>query len=132
MGEAVGDLSLGDTIRPKVLQSLDWNEYCKILRRTDLGLTLMYAPHPGYPLLDLAASGSVVVTNRFGNKVSLDRYSRNIICADPSTTDLVRAVTEGVALARDRTRRQQNYLESGLQRDWETALEPVLRVICGG
>lgn len=103
-----------------------WSAYGSFLRSMELGLSLMYTPHPSYPPLDLAASGAVVVTNRFGPKQDLSRYSRNILCADLDVPSLVAAIRDGVALADDRRMREENFARNGLQRDWRVSMAPAV------
>jgi hypothetical protein len=86
----------------------------------------MYTPHPSYPPFDLAASGAVVVTNWFGPKVDLSRFSPNILCVDPSVPGLLAGLRQAVALAADRPTRAANATEFGMPRDWATALAPIL------
>jgi hypothetical protein len=129
VGNATTDMLLPGGARPRVLHSLPWAEYASLVRRMDLGLSLMDTPHPSYPPLDLAASGAVVVTNRFGIKQSLTRYSPNILCVEPTVEGLVEGLRRGVALASDRPAREANFAAQALQRDWAQALEPVLELL---
>jgi len=114
---------------PTLAQNLAWSDYTALVRRMDLGLSLMYTPHPSYPPLDLAASGSVVVTNRYGLKQDLSAYSNNIICADSDVASLVQAIGAGVALARDKERRAANYRNSTIGRDWSASLQGVVAAL---
>lgn len=132
VGKDVGALKLTDQIRPIVLENLAWSEYTDLMRRTDLGLSLMYTPHPSYPPLDLAASGAVAVTNRFGPKTSLEAYSKNIICVDDDIDSLVEGIRAGVALATDKEARRRNYEQNGLGRDWSASFAPVLKKLAEG
>ena len=50
------------------LGKLPWEEYPDFLLGCDLGLSLMYSPHPSHPPIEMAASGMRVVTNHFGPK----------------------------------------------------------------
>jgi hypothetical protein len=92
----------------------------------DVGLSLMYTPHPSYPPLDLAASGAVVVTNKFANKTDLSQYSSNIICAELELGALVEAVRDGISLAENTELRRRNFLANGLGVDWEKSFEETL------
>ena len=47
---------------------LAWEDYPPYLLGTDLGLSLMYSPHPSHPPIEMAASGVRVVANHFGSK----------------------------------------------------------------
>lgn len=50
------------------LGKLPWEDYPDYLRSVDIGLSLMYSPHPSHPPIEMAASGVRVVTNHFGPK----------------------------------------------------------------
>jgi hypothetical protein len=113
-------------IKPTVHDTLPWAEYAALIRRTDLGLSLMATPHPSYPPLDLAASGAVVVTNKDGPKTSLAHYSANILCVEPSLDALVSALGEGAKLAQANSQRAANYAANTIARDWNVALRDVL------
>ncbi|MGU3539257.1 rhamnosyltransferase WsaF family glycosyltransferase [Methylobacterium sp. A54F] len=126
VGKDLSPLRLSGGVDPILHQGLPWRDYAALVRSVDLGLSLMYTPHPSYPPLDIAASGGVAVTNRFAGKTTLDQYSRNIICGDASVAGLVSALEAGVALSQDRARRRANFESQGLARDWATAFAPVL------
>jgi hypothetical protein len=125
VGSDIPDLTLADGVSIERHEALSWAEYTSLIARVELGLSLMYTPHPSYPPLDLAAAGAVAVTNTFGVKTDLSRYCENIICADLDVDSLVDAVARGVALSRDRDRRASNLRNSRLQRDWANSLAPV-------
>jgi len=132
VGKDLGDLVFAGGVKPTVRQNMTWQEYTALMRATDLGLSLMYTPHPSYPPLDLAACGAVAVTNQFARKTSLSRYSDNIICV-PSTLDgLLDGLRSGVELASDRRRRRANYDANTLNRDWDAALDDALATVAGG
>jgi SAM-dependent methyltransferase len=126
VGSAIPPVILPRGVRPAVSEHLPWAEYAALLRRVDVGLSLMSSPHPSYPPLDLAACGAVAVTNRFGVKESLDRYSANIICTEVSRDALVAGIAAAAALAADEPRRARNYADQRLSRSWEASLEPLI------
>lgn len=107
-------------------QNLAWREYANLVRGMDLGLSLMYSPHPSYPPIDLAASGAVVVTNRYKHKQDLRRYSDNIVCCDLDVESIIQALTDGIALVNNAELRLQNYKNSSLLRNWQTSFAPIL------
>jgi Methyltransferase domain len=127
VGKDLSEFLLPGDIKPILSENLAWPDYAALLRRTDLGLSLMYTPHPSYPPLDLAACGAVAVTNRYGRKTSLGQYSNNILCVGDDIESLIKGIADGVALAKDREQRKSNYQRSGLGRDWEKAFDPVLQ-----
>jgi hypothetical protein len=126
VGKDVPRLILAEGLEPEIREGMGWQDYAQLLGETDVGLSLMYTPHPSYPPLDLAASGAVVVTNRHGVKQSLGVYSRNIVCADLEAEPMLEALEEALVLSRDSARRAQNLRDSTLNRDWHEALAPVL------
>ena len=131
VGKDADRLTLPGGVKPRFRSDLGWAEYAALVRRIDLGLSLMYTPHPSYPPLDLAASGAVVVTNRFPGKVSLDRYSGNILCAEPTVSGLLEALRQGAALAEDRETRLANWRGNLLLRDWRISFSSVLDRVAG-
>ncbi|MGE4239883.1 hypothetical protein [Ramlibacter sp.] len=111
---------------PQRLENLDWGQYAALAGRTDLALCLMYTPHPSYPPFDLAASGAVVVSNRFANKQDLGGYSANILCADANTEALVAALADGARLALDTPAREANFRAGRLGTDWKASFASVI------
>jgi len=125
-------LTLADGVRPTLLQNLEWADYLRLMRTADLGLALMYTPHPSYPPLDLAACGAVAITNKFGAKTALESYSRNIICSDLNLRSLLGSLSQGTTLAQDRPRRRANYQQNSMNRCWEASLKSALDFVVGG
>jgi hypothetical protein len=111
---------------PIASENLPWRDYAALVRKVDVGLSLMSTPHPSYPPLDLVACGAVAVTNRFGTKQSLDTYSENILCTELSRDALVDGLAAAVELAADEPRRALNYRNQRLSRSWSSSLEPLL------
>lgn len=126
VGKDLAPITLARGVVPELRQSLRWSEYAALMRTMDVGLSLMYTPHPSYPPLDLAACGAVAVTNRNGLKQSLDAYSKNILCRGTDVESLVAGIGEAVALANDWPKRSENYRTQSLLRDWNRSFGPVL------
>jgi hypothetical protein len=132
IGRDLQPVALPGGVRPALIENLGWHEYQQLLRRMDLGLSLMASPHSSYPPLDLAAAGAVVVTNTFGaEKRSLDQYSANIICSDPGVSTLVAGIGEGVALSEDLERRAANHGSSRFLTDWSAVFAPICDRLAG-
>ena len=131
VGTQLEELTLADCVKPALLQNLEWADYLRLMRASDLGLALMYTPHPSYPPLDFAACGAVATTNKFGAKTSLERYSRNIICSDLNPESLLSSLAEGALLAQDRTKRRANYQQNLMSRSWEDSLKNTLDFVVG-
>jgi hypothetical protein len=127
LGKDADEVVLPRGMRPRIMNDAPREQYLGLVRRADVGLSLIHTPHPSYPPFDLAASGAVVVTNRFrAAKVDLSRYSRNILCVDPSVPGLVAGLRQAVALAADWETRAANAAMFGMPRDWAVALAPIL------
>ena len=119
-------IALSRGVVPMIHENLPWPEYAALIRRIDVGLSLMSTPHPSYPPLDLAACGAVAVTNKSGPKQDLDAYSRNIICVEPSRNAIVEGIRAALDLAGDDVRRTENYESQGLSRSWTDSLAAVV------
>ncbi|MFV2044511.1 MAG: class I SAM-dependent methyltransferase [Anaerolineales bacterium] len=133
VGKDIPDIRIAGELRPSVFENVSWADYAALVRTVDLGLCLMLSPHPSYPPLDLAASGAVVVTNRFRNKHNLTRYSPNILCRDLDIESLVQGIAEAVELVADSEERDTNFRVNRILRDWRTSFEHILsRVKIGG
>lgn len=130
VGKDLSAVSLPSGVRPQLIHSLGWSDYGALIRRVDVGLTLMYTPHPSYPPLDLAASGAIAVTNRFGNKDTLDSYSKNIVVTGLRTEDLIKGIADAVAMSADVQKRKENYELSTLERDWKISTDRALDFVC--
>jgi hypothetical protein len=105
---------------------LAWADYAALMSRADLGLSLMDTPHPSYPPLDLAASGAVVLTNRFGVKTDLLRYSANIVCADLTPQAMRQGLAQATAMAEDDAGRRARHAAQTIGHDWAAALAAVV------
>lgn len=113
-------------VESTVLPTMGWRAYGEFVSTVDLGLCLMATPHPSYPPFDLAASGAVVVTNRFGLKQDLSAYSRNVLCAELAVDDLVIALGQAIELVNDSEARQANLALNGFSRSWAESLGPIV------
>jgi hypothetical protein len=71
---------------------LSWDEYLALLSTSHLGVSLMTSPHPSYPPLEMAMSGMVVVTNRWGPK-DLSVLSERFVSCEPDADGVAAALT---------------------------------------
>lgn len=99
IGLAHAPVTLPGGHRLESLGKLPWEEYPGYLRAVDLGLSLMYSPHPSHPPIEMAASGVRVVTNGFGPK-DLGRLSPAITSTAPTATALAAALAAAWEAAR--------------------------------
>jgi hypothetical protein len=132
VGTDLHPVALSGTVRPTLIRNPGVREYQQLLRRMDLGVSLMASAHPSYAALELGAAGAVVVTNTYGRHGrSLDHYSKNILCRDPDVPSLVAGIGAGVALAADVDRRTANHQSSAFPTDWNVVFAPICDQIAG-
>jgi glycosyltransferase involved in cell wall biosynthesis len=108
---------VGTTGRPRAIQlggallellpRRDQRGYAELLREHDVGLALMYTPHPSLAPIEMAAAGMLTVTNTFETKTAeaLSAISPNLIASPPTVDGVVAALAEAVARAGDAERR---------------------------
>jgi glycosyltransferase involved in cell wall biosynthesis len=99
-------------------------DYARLLREHDLGLALMYTPHPSLVPIEMAAAGMLTVTNTFENKTAdaLAAISPNLIAAEPT----VEAITEGLVAAAagiDDVERRVRGAEVRWSRSWDESFD---------
>lgn len=131
VGKDFPEIIFSGNYSPIRCENFAWEEYAGLIGTVDLGMSLMYTPHPSYPPLDLVASGAVVVTNRFANKFDLNAYSKNLICADLNLDALIEALKQAINIARDPNKREQNYSNNKLLTDWNESFEQAIQNFVG-
>jgi WsaF, C-terminal domain/WsaF, N-terminal domain len=99
-------------------------EYARLLGGCDVGLALMYTPHPSLVPIEMAAAGLSTVTNTFENKDAdaLKAISQNLIPAEP----FVESVAGALARAAERSadlRARAHGSEVEWPRGWEQAFD---------
>ncbi|MGH2872029.1 MAG: glycosyltransferase [Solirubrobacteraceae bacterium] len=102
-----GTIELGAGARLTLLPRTDQAAYARILREHDVGLALMYTPHPSLAPIEMASAGMLTVTNAFENKTAaaMARISTNLIVAEPSVEAVADALCEASRRAADIERR---------------------------
>lgn len=127
VGKDIPKTILGIDYEPKILSDLSWAQYAEFIGGVDLGLSLMYTPHPSYPPLDLAASGAKVVTNKYGIKSDLLQYSSNIKCADLNVDSLVECVK--VTVIEIENQERSIHRTDTMQKSWVSSFENIIKEI---
>lgn len=99
------DLGGGDSI--EMLPRASQSEYGALLAGHDVGLSLMFTPHPSLVPLEMAAAGLITVTNTFENKTAarLRDVAGNLIAAEAAPATIAEAIAAATALAGDVQRR---------------------------
>jgi len=103
VGSDYGDLPLPHGAQLRMLGKLDLDGYRACLPGYDVGLSLMYTPHPSLVPLDMAAAGLVVVTNTCMNKTaaSLAALSSNLVAGAPDLDGIVSALGQAAERSAD-------------------------------
>ena len=86
-------------LHPRAAQA----DYGGFMREHDVGLALMFTPHPSLVPLEMASAGLVTVTNTFENKTaeSLEAISPNLIAAEPGIEAVAAALEDAAARVDD-------------------------------
>ncbi len=97
---------------------VDLTEYRELLPQYDIGLSLMYTPHPSLLPLEMAAAGMVVVTSECMNKTHADlhRITTNLFGATPTIDGVLAGLKQAVQKVNDKDKRL-----SGAQVDWASS-----------
>ena len=113
-------LELGDGHALELLRRMDQPEYATALRGYDVGLALMYTPHPSLVPIEMASAGLLTVTNSFENKTAeqMSAISSNLVTADPSVDGIATALVEAWAATGDAERRARGS-RVDWSRDWD-------------
>lgn len=85
IGENLPETPIGNGVVIRPVAWLDFAAYARLMRTSDILLSLMMSPHPSYAPLEMAACGGVVVTNSFACKTQerLAGYSPQILAPPP-------------------------------------------------
>jgi glycosyltransferase involved in cell wall biosynthesis len=120
-------IELGGGASLQLLPRADQASYGELLREHDVGLALMYTPHPSLVPLEMASAGMLTVTNTFEHKDAdaLRSISANLVAAEPTFDGVTRALLEAAAGVEDLERRVAGSA-TDWSRDWDTSLGPGL------
>ena len=121
-------LAAGHVLRPD--DWMDYECYAQSLREADVLLCPMLSPHTSYPVLEMAASGGLSVTNTFATKTAaeLEGLSDHIIATEPA----VEAMAAGLIAAAERVNRGRTRIASiRMARDWSATLDPAATRVAG-
>ena len=98
-----GHLALKHGRKLEMAKRMPLDEYQRFVSGHDVGLCLMYAPHPSVPPFEMASAGLPTVTTSFSNRpVEVMRaITPNLLAAEPTIRSLVRSLEEAAARADD-------------------------------
>ena len=103
-------VDLGGGHRLVFAPKLGETDYAALVRQLDLGISLMYAPHPSVMPFEFATTGAMVVTNTFSNRPAawFDGVSKNIVAGEPTVPGVVAAIEAALARMDDFDARAAN------------------------
>jgi len=107
----------------ELLPRFNQAEYGELLGEHDVGLSLMYTPHPSLVPIEMASAGLLTVTNSFENKTpeAMAAISSNLITAAPSVDAIAAALCAAEAGVEDFAARAGGS-RVRWSRDWDTSL----------
>jgi glycosyltransferase involved in cell wall biosynthesis len=122
-----GRIALSDGVTLRMLPRKTLTEYARTLTEHDVGLSLMYTPHPSLVPLEMAAAGMVTVTNTFANKTAdrLQDISPNLLGVEATVPSLVNGLRRAVAASADCEARVDG-AQIDWCTDWNEAFTPAL------
>jgi hypothetical protein len=105
-------IDLGGGHELELVQKMPLAEYEQFLTSLDIGLSLMYAPHPGLVHFEFAAAGAMVVTNTFENRPAeyLTSLSANLVPCAPTIDGVAGGLREAAVRCEDFEARRANRL----------------------
>jgi hypothetical protein len=125
--EAGRRLDLGNGAVLDLLPRSDQAAYARRLRDHDIGLALMYTPHPSLAPIEMASAGMLTVTNSFENKTreAMAAISSNLITVEPTVDGVVAGLREAVAGVGEVERRVSGS-DVRWSRDWNRSFDDEL------
>ena len=120
-------VDLGGGVALQLLSRADQRGYAGVLHEHDVGLALMYTPHPSLVPIEMAAAGMLTVTNSFENKTAdaMAAISSNLIAVEPTVEALAAAIGAAAADAGDVERRAAGG-DVRWSRDWNESFDDEL------
>jgi hypothetical protein len=117
-------IRLGSGAELAVLPRRGQRDYARVLAGHDVGLALMYTPHPSLVPIEMARAGLLTVTNTFENKTAeaLQDISGNLIAVPVSVDGLAQALATAAARVDDVDRRLAGTAVNW-SRDWDQSFD---------
>jgi hypothetical protein len=121
-------VALGGGVELGLLPRVDQDAYAGVLRDHDVGLALMYTPHPSLVPIEMASAGLCTVTNSFENKTAADlcAISPNLITAEPTIESIADALRRAARAAEDHPARAAGAAATDWPRDWQHSFPDAL------
>ena len=123
-GVSEGRIQLTESEHLSLLPRQAQGEYASLLPRHDVGLSLMFTPHPSLVPIEMASAGMLAVTNSFETKTAetMREISPNLITVAPSQEGIVGGLRAAVDAAED-YRARVDGADVEWSRDWEQSFD---------
>ncbi len=120
-------IDLGGDVELDLVPRAAQRDYASLLAEHDVGLALMYSPHPSLVPIEMASAGLLTVTNTFENKTAaaLKRISSNLIAGSPTVEGISEALQEAEAGVEQFERRLRG-TNVAWSRDWSQSFNEAL------
>jgi len=104
----------------KIYPKINLDSYRQFLTNADIGLSLMYAPHPGIVHYEMEQAGLIVVINTYKNR-NKDFYSNSprFVPVEPSIDDLVNGLIQAEQLSYDEELRTTEWIPFPNDNTWD-------------
>jgi hypothetical protein len=118
--QGVAPLDLGSGAVLNLLARAGQDDYAGLLCEHDVGLALMYTPHPSLVPLEMASAGMLTVTSTFENKTAqaMAEISPNLLAVEPTVEAIAGALADAAAGVTDHERRARGSTVRW-SRDWD-------------
>ncbi len=120
-------IALAPQAELELLPRSDQRAYARLLREHDIGLALMYTPHPSLVPIEMASAGMLTVTNSFDTKdaEALAEISSNLLVAEPAIESIAAALSRAADGVADGARRVRG-AQVNWSREWAQSFQPAL------
>jgi glycosyltransferase involved in cell wall biosynthesis len=120
-----GRVALPEGNQLQILPRRPQAEYGEMLGHHDVGLSLMFTPHPSLVPIEMASAGLLTVTNTFDTKTEakLTAISSNLIAAEPTIEGVTAGLGRAVARRADAEARIAGAAVDWSS-DWEVSFAP--------
>lgn len=114
-------VDIGEGRIMNMMPKLDGGSYGELLGGYDIGLSLMYAPHPGLVHFEMAAAGMNVVVNEYGerNQEYFEKKSKNFVVTRPTISGVAEALGKAAEKALDVEARVNQSMRIGSESSWD-------------
>jgi len=125
--ESARSVDLGGDRPLELLPRREQDAYGELLVEHDVGLALMYTPHPSLVPIEMASAGMLTVTNSFENKTAdaLAEISPNLITVEPTVEGVAAGLAAAVAGAGDAEARARGAAVEW-SRSWDESFDDAL------